>query len=232
MFNTAIVLAGGFGTRLREVVDDRPKSMALVNGRPFLEYQMEYLIRQKIDTCVLSLGYMAELVLNHFSLKYSELYTTFFIESEPLGTGGGMLAAIGEIDEPVFVLNGDSFFDIDLQKLVKVWQKEKPDLVMALKALPDVSRYGAVTTDNSGRVVSFEEKGHHQGAGLINGGIYLFDPAWLRKRAKGYKFSFERDILAQSLETDRIIGIPFDNYFIDIGVPTDYQKAQDDFKTF
>jgi D-glycero-alpha-D-manno-heptose 1-phosphate guanylyltransferase len=230
MFKTAIVLAGGFGTRLREVVDDRPKSMALVNDRPFLEYQMEYLIRQKIDTCVLSLGYMAELVKDHFSMRYHNLRTTFFVEAEPLGTGGGMLAACNEIDEPVFVLNGDSFFDIDLAQMVQVWRKEQPDLVMALKVLPDVSRYGAVETDDNGRVIRFEEKGRHQREGMINGGIYLFHPAWLKKRAKGYKFSFERDILAQSLETDRIIGVPFDNYFIDIGVPSDYQQAQHDFK--
>ena len=229
MIDSCVILAGGLGTRLKDVVGDRPKAMALVNGRPFLEYQLEFLRRQNIDVCIMSVGYKADMILDHFSKRNFDIYVSYFIENEPLGTGGGILAAAGEIDHPVFVINGDSFFDIDLRMMEAIWNEKSPDLVMALKELPDVSRYGAVNIDDEGRVVSFEEKGSKQGPGLINGGIYLFNPAWLWKKAKGYKFSFERDILAKSLNTDNIVGIPFNEYFIDIGVPSDYEKAQHDF---
>ncbi len=231
MIDSCVILAGGLGTRLKDVVDDRPKSMALVNGKPFLEYQIEFLRKQKLSNCILSVGYKSEMIINHFSLRYFDVKISYFTEVEPLGTGGGIFAATVEINDPVYVMNGDSFFNIDIRKLEYVWNEKKPDLIMALKEMPDVNRYGAVTVDNEGYVKAFNEKGSESGPGLINGGVYLFNPVWLRRKAKGIRFSFENDILAKSLQTDKIIGVPFQSYFIDIGIPSDYLKAQHDFAT-
>lgn len=230
MISSCLILAGGLGTRLKDVLDDRPKAMAPVNGKPFLEYQIEFLVKQKITGCILSVGYRAEMIKNHFSKGFHDMIISFYEEKEPLGTGGAILAATGNIDHPVFVMNGDSFFNIDLRKLEAVWNEKNPDLVMALKEMPDVSRYGSVNIDNDGRVTTFREKGSEEGQGLINGGIYLFNPSWLRQKSKEMvKFSFEKDILAECLNSDYIAGVPFKNYFIDIGIPSDYQKAQHDF---
>jgi D-glycero-alpha-D-manno-heptose 1-phosphate guanylyltransferase len=237
MTNRCVILAGGFGTRLKSVVDDRPKVMALVNGRPFLEYQIEYLRQQQITEFVLSTGYKGEMVQEHFSTWGSaeefetttQIQITFSHESSPLGTGGAILQAISGLEGALFVLNGDSFFDISLQRMWEVWVRETPKLVMALREADDVSRFGAVDLDNHGRIRAFSEKGSHTGAGLINGGVYLFDAAWLRAQAPSTVFSFEKDVLEQCAGQQHLVGVPFSNYFIDIGVPTEYERAQHDF---
>jgi D-glycero-alpha-D-manno-heptose 1-phosphate guanylyltransferase len=238
MTDTCVILAGGLGTRLRGVVDNIPKVMAPVNGRPFLEYQMEHLYRQGIRTFVLATGYKHEDVYNHFSLARRSYLKPVFSgmniicshETTPLGTGGAVLMAIHELDEPVFLLNGDSFFEVNLNDLWRTRKTRNADLVMALREVEDVSRYGAVSVNETGRIVQFKEKGAGTGPGLINGGVYLFDTGWLKKKAQFSRFSFELDVLAASVESDNLTGVVFNNYFIDIGVPTEYDKAQHDFK--
>jgi D-glycero-alpha-D-manno-heptose 1-phosphate guanylyltransferase len=230
MTENCVILAGGLGTRLRDVVSDLPKVMAPVNGRPFIDYQIDFLKRQKIKWIKLSLGYKHEEVVEHvFHSLRTDIMIDFSIEDEPMGTGGALWMALCEDHEPVFVLNGDSFFEVDLKVMWHIWKTQKPDMVMALKALPDVSRYGSVTLDNNQRVISFEEKGANKGAGLINGGVYLFHPDWFMTKVKQHKFSFEKDILEPAVSTDKIVGVVFDRYFIDIGVPDDYERAQHDF---
>ncbi len=238
MTDTCIVLAGGLGTRLREVVQELPKVMAPINGRPFLEYQIEFLYQQGIRNVMLATGYKHEVINHHFSpeniqnLKplFREINIQFSHETEPLGTGGAVLKALENIHQPVFLLNGDSFFDIKLETLVRKKEETNARIVLALRRVDDVSRYGAVEINPEGQIIRFVEKGDNKGPGLINGGVYLFDAEWFKGRAPSNVFSLEKEILADVKENDYLAAVVFDNYFIDIGVPEHYKLAQYEFK--
>ncbi len=230
MISKAVILAGGFGTRLQHVVPDMPKSMAPVCGRSFLEYQFEYLINHGIREVYLSVGHRAEAIESFFGNSFRSLILIYAYEEHPLGTGGGLLNAMRGIHQPLFVLNGDTFFDVPLQHYFDVWLISGAEAALALKVMEDVSRYGTVRVDNDRRITQFREKGAESGRGLINGGIYIIDPAWLRRRAPGKNFSLERDVFEQVVTTDHLLGVPFEDYFIDIGIPEDYEKAQHDFR--
>ena len=231
----AIVLAGGLGTRLRPVISDLPKPMAPVNGFPFLHYLFLYLQRQGVTDVVLSVGYKADVIKDFFGEKYSRVNITYSLEDEPLGTGGGIAQAMSMIDSDAFVLNGDTFFDIDLSELHYFHQEKNADVSFALKRMHDFDRYGTVEIGNCDRVLQFHEK-HYCHHGLINGGAYVLGKDIFKKAEKiegtplPHKFSFEKDILEKHLLPLHYHAREFDNYFIDIGIPEDYQKVQEDFK--
>ena len=222
-----IVLAGGLGTRLKEITNDLPKPMAMINGKPFLHYVFVYLTRQKIKKAILSVGYKAFVIESYFGDKYLDVEITYVKEKEPLGTGGGIKKAFERVNDYAFVLNGDTFFDIDLGALKEFHFSTEADISLALKPMKNFDRYGTVQMKEE-RIVQFEEK-KPLAEGLINGGVYFFSKNILDTVAEE-KFSFEKEVLEKSVSEKKLNGKVFENYFIDIGIPEDFQKAQEDFK--
>jgi D-glycero-alpha-D-manno-heptose 1-phosphate guanylyltransferase len=229
----AIILAGGFGTRLRGIVDDMPKSMASVNGHPFLEYLFNYLLGQGIRRIILSVGYKKEMIQSYFKDHYRGISISYAIEDEPLGTGGGIKNAFMQVEgEMAFTLNGDSLFRIDFQAMQRTHMAAGADLTMALRYLEDTSRYGTVRISDTKRITGFNEKDPDSASGYINGGVYLINKPFLERMDFPQKFSMEKDCFEQYYKTANIFAYISRGYFLDIGIPEDYQKAQDDFKDF
>ncbi|MCX6286358.1 MAG: nucleotidyltransferase family protein [Bacteroidetes bacterium] len=229
----AIILAGGFGTRLQTVVNDVPKSMAIVNGRPFLEYLLDYLVKQGVSRAVLSVGYKRELIRDHFKNRYRTLELEYAVEEEPLGTGGGIRLSFWRVKgDRAVVLNGDSLFRIELPAFEKAHLAKKADVTLALRKLVNTGRYGRVTLNRQSRISGFEEKNENAGPGLINAGVYLMEKPFLMQPQFRGKFSIEKDCFEEYFGTAHMFGYPDEGYFLDIGIPEDYQKAQYEFKGF
>lgn len=224
-----IILAGGLGTRLQSVVKDVPKCMAEVAGKPFLYYIFEYLEDKKINHVILSLGYKSEIIIECLSeLKYT-FNISYVIESEPLETGGAIKYALSKAQtNSVFVLNGDTFFDVDLSCLLSFHEVKNADISLALKPLKDFDRYGSVEIDENNKIINFKEKQFCE-HGLINGGIYVVNKSYINGLNLPERFSFEKDVLETNLSEKRIYGYEVDSYFIDIGIPDDFAKANIDF---
>jgi D-glycero-alpha-D-manno-heptose 1-phosphate guanylyltransferase len=229
----AIILAGGLGTRLKGVVDDLPKSMASVNGHPFLEYLMNYLLGQGIRRIILSVGYKMDLIQSYFKDHYKGIMINYAIEEEPLGTGGGIKNAFKQVEDNLaFTLNGDSLFRLDFQAMLRTHAASNADLTLALRYLEDTGRYGTVKTDDQKRITAFLEKDPDSGSGYINGGVYLINKDFIEKEEFPQKFSMEKDCFEKCYQQARIFSYISKGYFLDIGIPEDYQKAQDDFREF
>lgn len=228
-----IILAGGLGTRLRGVIGNTPKCMAPVNGRPFLYWLLRYLQKQGCTKAILSLGFGADLVL-HWLVDsclddLSHHFTDEVIEKEPLGTGGAIRLAMQKAKgEQVLVVNGDTMFDMPLSTLMDFHRQKKAETSLALKAMRNFDRYGTVDTDAAGRILSFREKAPME-EGNINGGIYCIDRKAFLERELPPKFSFEKDYLEAFVGEGRFYGFEDAGYFIDIGVPQDYEQSQRDF---
>ena len=224
--NEAIVLAGGFGTRLRSVVSDVPKPMAPVAGRPFLEYLLDSLKRQGYTHVVLSTGYMHEKIEGHFGHEYNSIAIDYAREETPLGTGGAMVNALQHCSsECVTVLNGDTMFCIDHKQFINQSAKNGSRLSIVTRLVDDAGRYGMVESDNAtGRITAFREKDPTIGSGYINGGIYRLHRSLLDPYPLGTTFSFEKEVMQPLREP--FYAYASDGYFIDIGVPDDYLRAQ------
>lgn len=228
-----IILAGGLGTRLRSVVSEVPKCMAPVNGKPFLYYLLTALSQYQIKKVVLSVGYKREYIMDWVQEHGLEFPfdIDFAVEETPLGTGGGIRLAMERCtSDTVCVMNGDTFFDVDLEQLQKVHEHSGQLLTMAVKHLKDFDRYGTVTFDKCGVVTGFNEKRFCED-GYINGGVYMVSDKNLLKNMPE-KFSFETDFLQPKAAEGRVYSFVSDGYFIDIGIPQDYAKANEDFKDF
>ena len=231
MIREAIIIAGGLGTRLQTVVQDVPKAMAPVNNRPFLEYQLDYLERWGMKKVVLSLGYKHELIKNHFGDQYRSITLEYAIEKEPLGTGGAIVNALPHIEGfYVFVLNGDTYFEVNLQRLDDFRRIKEADTCLVLRFENDTSRFGAIEFDQSNRITKFVEKDESMGEGYINGGVYLLRKDYYLNFGFPEKFSIERDFFQKNYKIEEFYGLRCFSYFRDIGVPEDYKKAQDEFK--
>lgn len=231
---TAIILAGGFGTRLQSVVSDVPKPMAPINSTPFLDYQLAYLKHYGIENIILSVGYLNEKIRDYYQDGLNGLKINYVMEETPLGTGGGIRKAMElNSDELVLALNGDSFFDVDLNHLKKLHVLKNSQISLALRRADNASRYGAIELDSSDRIISFKEKSSQTHAGFINAGVYLLNQeVFLKHAPANCNFSIEKDFFEKKLDTLPIYGFEFSGYFIDIGIPEDYNKAQHDFKEF
>lgn len=226
MIKDAIILAGGLGTRLRDAVPDLPKCMAPVAGRPFLFYVINYLRSQGIEKFIFSIGYKHETIEEWLSAQFTSLNYQCVIEDEPLGTGGAILLACKKTAEKnVLVSNGDTLFKINAEKLIS-WHLDKDaDCTLSLKPMKDFDRYGVVVTDGTGAVYDFREKQSYA-SGLINGGVYALDAEkFIAEKLPG-KFSFEKDYLEKLYTERKFYGVADDGYFIDIGIPEDYNRAQ------
>ena len=216
----AIILAGGLGTRLRSVVSEVPKCMAPVAGKPFLEYVLEWLSRYDIDHVVLSVGYLKEVIFQYVESRSWPFEISYAIEEEPLGTGGGIRLALSRCrGDHVYVLNGDTFFNVDLDALPFA-----APVTLALKPMRDFDRYGAVDWDGE-LVTGFREK-EACAEGLINGGVYAIDRSQLDLALYPKRFSFEQELLVPLSRLKLVSGRVQEGYFIDIGIPEDYARAQ------
>lgn len=227
----AVILAGGLGTRLREVVSEVPKSMADIGGRPFLEYQFNYLKKYGITRVILSVGYKSDAIKNHFGAAFNGIEIEYALETEPLGTGGGVKNALQYAkSSEVLIMNGDTMFAVDLQKFVAFHRSKSTPLSLALRMVDAVERYGSVTIGENDRITNFAEKNTKFGYGMINGGIYLMNPRYLLESNQPKKFSLEKDFFEQIYSQEFIYGFISDGYFLDIGIPQDYKKAQVEFQ--
>ena len=220
----AILLAGGMGTRLRSVVQDVPKPMAPVAGRPFLSHLLEYLERQGIDEAILSVGYLGQKIVDAYGDRHGGIAIRYAVEDTPLGTGGGLRKALSQVDRfPVFALNADTMVELDYRAMLRAHERASASLTVALRAVPDTGRYGHVVVEGD-RIVAFAAAGRGR-AGLINAGVYLFGDDILAAEPAP-AFSFERDFLEPRAGSLRPLAFQADGYFIDIGVPEDYRRAQ------
>lgn len=221
----AIILAGGFGTRLRQVVSDVPKPMAPINDNPFLVYILDYLSEYNFEKVILAVGHKSKYIKDYFKDSYKGMQIIYSEEDSPLGTGGAIKKAILECKtDDVFILNGDTYFDVDLLKMKNFHQQSKAEITIAVKKMFNYDRYGSVII-NDNKVINFIEKKSTK-EGIINGGIYLFNKK-LMCEVTDEIFSFEKVIL-ESLKYN-IYAFESNGYFIDIGIPDDYRKAQGDF---
>jgi D-glycero-alpha-D-manno-heptose 1-phosphate guanylyltransferase len=228
----AIILAGGLGTRLKSVLPNVPKCMAPVNGIPFLDILISYLKREGVEHFILSLGYLKEAIIPHIRNHHADLRVSFSEEDEPLGTGGAIFMALLKAEKKhVFIFNGDTFFNVSLDQLEQFHLQKKADCSLALKPMKDFNRYGTVELGTDETISGFREK-KPSVAGLINGGVYLLNRhAFLKEQFPG-KFSFEDHYLSKYLEKHVIAGQVQDAYFIDIGIPEDYVRAQEELRIF
>lgn len=228
----AIVLAGGMGTRLQSVVSDVPKPMAPVAGRPFLAYILDQICRTNISEVFLSVGYKHEVIQQFFGHKYKHLSLTYVVEKEALGTGGGIRLAAEKCNaNEIIVFNGDTFFDVNIDALLSNHQTNQNDQTIALKNMEMVNRYGIVECDESLRILSFQEKTESLKSGWINGGIYCLNRETFLAKTEASKFSMEVDFMERFVQSLKLGGFPSDGYFIDIGIPEDFKKANTYFET-
>lgn len=220
----AVILAGGFGTRLREVVPDLPKPMAPVAGNPFLEIVVRSLADKGFRRVVFSLGFMAEKISGYFGPCFAGMELAYVVEDKPLGTGGAVRLALDSCQQDhVFVFNGDTFLDLEVEAVERLWQGRRHPVIVG-REVPDSARYGRLLTSEN-FVTGFTEKGV-AGSGLINAGCYVFDKRQLDDFALNEAFSLEADYLAHAVRRTPVDVFVTKGLFIDIGIPEDYTLAQ------
>jgi D-glycero-alpha-D-manno-heptose 1-phosphate guanylyltransferase len=230
MLTEAIVLAGGLGTRLRGVVTDVPKPMAPIGGRPFLEYLFDHWIGQGIQRFTLSVGYRHEAITGHFGNAYRGAALRYAVEPAPLGTGGALLRTLGafRIESPVLLLNGDTYFAVDLDRLSGFAAESTADIAFALFETNDRVRYMGMDVDAQGRILELQAR--DRSPHLANGGVYWLAPGVFVEHASAAERpqSLETDLLPALFRAGRkLYGLAFPGTFIDIGVPDDFRRAQD-----
>lgn len=225
---TAIVLAGGLGTRLRAVVADRPKVLAPVAGRPFLTYLLDQIGRTGIRRIVLSTGHLADQFAREIGDEYRGLQIAYAHEESPLGTGGAIKFAGAQVDTPlVLVMNGDSYFDADLKAYLDWHRAGGQDVSLLLVEVPDASRFGTVRLQaDDVHVAAFLEKQSVKEPGRINAGVYVLRREMLTHIPEG-TCSIERDVFPRWLDEFDVRAWVTDGEFIDIGVPDDYRRSHD-----
>ena len=227
----AIVLAGGLGTRLASRLQGLPKPMAPVAGRPFLEILLTQLRRSGCTRVLLSVGHRHQVIQEHFGEAFGGMAVDYVVESAPLGTGGAIRLALERASEPsVLVLNGDTFLDADYAGMMRFHAEEGAEVTLAVVRRDDVSRYGGVTIDGR-RIAGFAEKGR-TGPGWSNAGTYVLTRSLAWPVALPEKFSIEHDFFVPEVARLRPAAYKVDGYFLDIGVPEDYDRAQTELAGF
>ncbi len=231
----AIILAGGLGTRLQSAVPDLPKPLAPIHQRPFLEYQMDYWIGKGVTEFYLSVCYLAQKIKDHFQESYRGCKISYIREPLPLGTGGAILYCLSKLpnkNEDVVILNGDTFVELDFDKMLGSHQKNASHLSVALREVEQNDRYSAVVLDKENKIIEFCQREHNCPTLLINAGVYLVKPtAVCSQRWRPLdKFSIEDDFFPEVIQTQNIYGFITKGRFIDIGVPNDYEKSKSFFR--
>lgn len=223
-----IILAGGFGTRLQTVVKNQPKTLALVAGKPFLYWLIIYLQKRGITDFIFSLGYLHERVQQFLVTEFPNLSYVSVIENEPLGTGGAIRLCLNYCKHNyVMMVNGDTFFELNIIAFHSSFASEDADCSIALTPMQNFDRYGSVALTNNNIITQFNEKKYCE-SGLINTGIVLFKKEVFIQKTNHLpaQFSFEKDFLEPNIAILKVTGYIATGYFIDIGIPEDYQKAQ------
>jgi D-glycero-alpha-D-manno-heptose 1-phosphate guanylyltransferase len=227
--NKLLILAGGLGTRLKSALPELPKVLAPIENKPFIHYIIEHYQKNGIDEFVFLLGYKSDLIIQYIDNNFSDLPKNYVIEKDQLGTGGAIQLGLQSIeDENVFITNGDTFFDVDINEMKKL--HINVDCTIALKPMSHFERYGSVTVDSNNHIECFNEKKYCE-SGLINGGVYLINRNKFLHHLLPFKFSFEKDYLENSTLVKNMMGYISEGYFIDIGIPEDYRKAQNELPT-
>lgn len=220
-----IVLAGGFGTRLCGVVKDVPKVMADIDGKPFLRHLLGYAARFGTGRIILSVHHKRDIIMDYFGSSFLGVPVVYSVEEEPLGTGGAIYRSLGFVEgENALVLNGDTFFGIDFRDFMRCHEKGGGDVTIALKLLKKCGRYGTVELSGP-KIAGFGEKSSSS-PGYINAGVYGIRKDLVKKFPFEGNFSFERDLLSGKTGDVSLCPYVAEGYFIDIGVPEDYRKAQ------
>lgn len=222
---STVILAGGFGMRLRAVVADRPKPLAPVGGRPFIEYLLDQLVLAGARHAVISTGYMAEQVQHALADSYGPLRIEYSPEVDPLGTGGAVRLALPLCHgDCLLVMNGDSYCDVSLPDYLLWHAQQRAEASLVLVRAPDCSRFGRVETSHDGRVIAFGEKSG-SGSGWINAGIYLLSRRLVESIPTHRPVSLEREVFPAWTD-GRLVGFRSPGKLIDIGTPTSYTEAQ------
>ena len=230
LFKEAIILAGGLGTRLKDAVPDLPKCMAPVNGKPFIKFVIDHLHAQGIEHFIFSLGYKSEIIEEYLEKNYPDLFYKTIVEEEPLGTGGAIKKACSLIKEKsVLIANGDTLFEINVDKLSGFHTLSGSNCTVSLKSMENFDRYGVVEINKDNGIVAFKEK-QWVDEGLINGGVYALHVYKFLEENLPEKFSFEKDYLEKYYKKRRMFGLVQEEYFIDMGIPEDYEKAKEELK--
>jgi NDP-sugar pyrophosphorylase family protein len=232
MPDTAIVLAGGLGTRLRQVVNDRPKVLAQAHGRPFLGYVLNFLVSQRIRHMILSVGYMADQIKTYAGDGSRwEIKLDYSVEQKPLGTGGALKLASKELQKAFFALNGDTLFAADLLALWQAHSSAEADATIALLPVQGGQERGCVALAEDGRILSFDEKPPVVDQALINGGVYVIEPRALESIQIGQQVSMERQVFPMLAAQRRLFGQVQMAYFTDIGTPQSLAAFEGDVKS-
>ena len=224
-----IILAGGLGKRLKSITKDLvPKPMVEIKGKPFLEYVLNSVSKYGLSKIILSVGHKYEIIQDYFGSSFGDIPLYYSIEDAPLGTGGAIKKALEVVDSDyAFILNGDTYFDIDLNEIL--WQhiESTADMSIALKEMKNFDRYGCVELTN-GKITGFKEKQFYF-KGFINGGVYVVNRGIMRSFPTKTKFSFENDFLEKEVSAIFIHPYISKGYFIDIGIPEDFKRAMGHF---
>ena len=200
--------------------------MAPVNGKPFLSYVIDYFQQQGVEKFIFSIGYKHESIQEYVNKQYSKINIQYSIEQNPLGTGGAIKKACGYATEKnILVANGDTLFKINASTLTDFHLANDADCTMALKPMKNFDRYGVIELNDDNSVKKFSEKKYYE-HGLINGGVYVLNAEKILDESLPEKFSFETDYLEAFFDRRRMYGVVQDEYFIDIGIPEDYARAQ------
>ena len=222
----AIILAGGFGTRLQNAIKGIPKPMATINNNPFLDYVFYYLKNNGITNVILSVYYKSDVIRQYYNSAYNGIKITYSNDKAPLGTGGAIRAALSKsTNTNVFVINGDTYFEIDFYRLMEKHTKNNNDITLSLKPMSNFNRYGFVKTKIDGKIIAFEEK-EYQKYGEIDGGVYLIKNNIFEMNEDIENFQFS-DFIKNNLNSLNIGSVSFDKLFIDIGTPEDLAKASE-----
>jgi D-glycero-alpha-D-manno-heptose 1-phosphate guanylyltransferase len=225
----AIILAGGLGTRLRSVVKDQPKALAALGHFPFLYYLIKYLRNEGIERFVFSLGYLHEQIEEFLQKYFPDLDYAVVIEETPLGTGGAIKLCLHEVKcEEVLLVNADTFFEVNIRQLQQYFKDRNADCVIALTPMHNFDRYGVVRLDERSGVLEFVEKRQTE-YGLINTGLIFLNKKKFEELMSGETgaFSFEKDVIEPNISSLNIYGMSQEGFFIDIGIPEDYAKANE-----
>ena len=221
----AVILAGGFGTRLHDLTKDTPKPMVLVAGKPFLTYILDELDYYHFDHVVMAVSYLKEQIISYFGNKYKNITIDYAIENEPLGTGGAIVNCFPLLKEEwFFVINGDTISIVDYHEMSKIKNNQ-----ILVKKMTNFDRYGEVKIDEKHCITDFNEKKFVK-EGYINTVIYYLNKTFMQDYKLEGKFSVENDVFAKYIDTLKIKAFATDGYFIDIGVPEDYERAQEELK--
>lgn len=228
----AIILAGGLGSRLRNVISDLPKCLALIEDKPFLDFVIKHLLNNNVRKIIFSLGYKSELVLHYLEKNYSNLNYDYCLETIPLGTGGALKLALSKTNcDNVIVVNGDTFLNSNLSYLYNKHLENDSVCSFYIKEMNYFERYGTIKINRKNKVISIIEKKYCE-KGFINTGQYILNVESYLKNTPNGIFSFETDFMEKQYKLNNFFAFKINDYFIDIGIPEDFNKAQKELVVF